>query len=152
MLGRAYIFLFIGLMSMILPMARFDTAIEGIEADEVDWTCDMPIKSLNAFSDLDQVRIDIAAATDAEALAATEVASTATDADPDADSETIERPTGIHPDCKSLARVQFVIGIISLAAAAYTGRKSWIETADARAEKKFKRLHTPVKSRKSFGS
>lgn len=148
MLGRAYIFLFIGLMSMILPMARFDTAIEGIEADEVDWTCDMPIKSLNAFSDLDQVRIDIAAATDAEALAATEVASTATDAD----SETIERPTGIHPDCKSLARVQFVIGIISLAAAAYTGRKSWIETADARAEKKFKRLHTPVKSRKSFGS
>ncbi|MFT7646458.1 MAG: hypothetical protein ACI8Y4_001193 [Candidatus Poriferisodalaceae bacterium] len=147
-LGKTYVFLFIGLMAMILPMARFDGEVDGvsddptsadyIDPDRFSWTCGLPIASLNAAdTDLEAVRADIAAL-EADIAAG------------DAEPETILNAD--HPDCRTLSRVQFVIGVIALAATAYLGRKWWIETADERAEKKFKKLHTPPKTRKVFGS
>ena len=45
------------------------------------------------------------------------------------------------PQCRLLNGTQLVLGLLSLAGGLWKGRVWWLSTSDARAEKKFARLH-----------
>ncbi len=110
---------------------------EGIDNDLVNWSCGIPITNLAPPPvDLDEVRADLAALED-----------------PDR-----ERPSGLtageqekvesrHPQCAGLARTQLVLGLLCAAAGIWRGRRWWVDGADYRAERKFKRLHEGASGR-----
>ena len=125
---------FLGVTALLMPMPVFGGPYEDIRAGEVDWTCSMPLTSLAPPDvDLDEVRDAVATA---HAKART-------------DSTFYEPPASRHPLCGSLARTQVVLGLLALAGAAWRGRAWWIDTADERAEKRFKRLHESVENPQS---
>lgn len=99
------------------PITFFDTEFDGVDNDRMEWSCPRPIFSPSPDAvDLDALRAELA-----------------------------ETPTGIiqseHPQCRLLNGTQLVLGLLSLAGAIWKTRVWWLSTADARAEKKFSRLH-----------
>ena len=110
------IFFLAGLM-FVFPITAFDVEYDGIDNEKMEWSCVLPIAGLNAADvDLDSIRAGVA------------------------DLDEGEKFASRHPDCKKLARAQFVLGIIALGCGAFMTRKWWRETANERAEKKFSKL------------
>lgn len=121
-----FLCVFLGVTALIMPMPVFGGPYEDIRAGEVDWTCAIPLASLAPPDvDLDELR---------EAVSAAHVTARTT-------GTFYEPPTSRHPLCGGLARTQVVLGLLALAGAAWRGRRWWRSSADARAEKRFKRLH-----------
>ena len=113
----AFLCLVLTVLIWSTPITFFDTEFEGVDNDRMAWSCPRPIMSpVPAAVDLDVVRAELAAT-----------------------------PAGTvkseHPQCRMLNGTQLVLGFLSLAGAIWKGRVWWLSTADARAEKKFKRLH-----------
>ncbi len=119
----------LGLLVLLVPLPVFDGPYEGLREGEVSWTCSMPLLSL-APPDvhLDDLR---AAVADAHATAL-------------ATSQRYLAPSSRHPLCGGLARTQVVLGLLAFAGAFWRARRWWKLTADARAEKRFQRLHESV--------
>ncbi len=110
------IFFLAGLM-FVFPITTFDVEYDGINNDRMDWNCALPITGLNAPDvDIDGIRADLTTLEEGEKLSSR------------------------HPDCKKLARAQFVLGIIAVLCGAFMTRKWWRETSDLRAEKRFRKL------------
>ena len=125
---------FLGVMALLMPMPVFGGPYEDIREGEVAWTCAMPLaSSAPPDVDIDDLR-DAVAAAHAKARA---------------EGTFYEPPTSRHPLCGGLARTQVVLGLLALAGAAWRGRAWWRATADARAEKRFKRLHESVENPQS---
>ena len=117
---------FLGLMVLIMPLPVFGGPYEDLREGEVDWTCSMPLLSLAPPDvDLGEVRDAVA---DAHATAR-------------ATGQRYVAPQSQHPLCGGLARTQVVLALLAFAGAIWRGRRWWRTTADARAEKRFKRLH-----------
>ena len=120
---------FLGMMVLFLPLPVFGGPYEDIRESDVEWTCATPLFSLApADVDLDEVR-------DAIAEAHETARSTGQQYVP---------PSSRHPLCGGLARTQVVLALLAFAGAFWRGRRWWRSTADARAEKRFKRLHESV--------
>ncbi|WP_419923305.1 hypothetical protein [Candidatus Poriferisodalis sp.] len=117
---------FLGVMALLTPIPVFSGPYEGLAADEVDWTCRMPLLSLAPPDvDLDDVRARVETAhVTADSTGAAYVP-----------------PKSPHPLCGGLARTQVVLALLAFAGAAWRGTVWWRSSTDARAEKRFKRLH-----------
>ena len=125
---------FLGMMVLIMPLPVFGGPYEDLREGEVDWTCSMPLLSLAPPDvDLDEVRKAVA---DAHATAR-------------ASGQQYVPPESKHPLCGGLARTQVVLALLAFAGAAWRGSVWWRSTADARAEKRFKRLHESVENPQS---
>tara|TARA_Y100000590_G_scaffold462116_1_gene625385 strand:- start:3144 stop:3542 length:399 start_codon:yes stop_codon:yes gene_type:complete len=116
---RTVAFLCLALTAIIwsTPITFFDTEFEGVDNERMEWSCPRPILSPSPdVVDLDVVRAELA-----------------------------ETPNGTiqseHPQCRLLNGTQLVLGLLSLAGGLWKGRVWWLSTSDARAEKKFARLH-----------
>ena len=113
----AFICLLLTAIIWSTPITYFDTEFEGVDNDRMVLSCPRPITSpLPGAVDLDAVRSQLSATADG----------------------TVKSE---HPQCRLLNSTQLVLGLLSLAGAAWKGRLWWITTADSRAEKKFSRLH-----------
>ncbi len=113
----AFICLLLTAIIWSTPITYFDTEFEGVDNDRMEWSCPRPITSpLPGAVDLDAVRSQLSATADG----------------------TVKSE---HPQCRLLNSTQLVLGLLSLAGAAWKGRVWWLTTADSRAEKKFSRLH-----------
>jgi len=122
---------FLGMMVLFLPLPVLNGPYEDLRADDVQWTCSMPLLSLAPPDvDVDEVRAAVAVAR-AEELA------TGQDYVP---------PESQHPLCGGLARTQVGLALLAFAGAFWKGRRWWRSTADTRAEKRFKRLHESVEN------
>lgn len=120
---------FLGMMVLFMPLPVFGGPHEDLREGEVDWTCSMPLLSLAPPDvDLDEVR---EAVTDAHATAR-------------AGGQRYVPPESQHPLCGGLARTQVVLALLAFAGAFWRGRRWCRSTADARAEKRFTRLHESV--------
>ena len=125
---------FLGMMVLFLPLPVFGGPYEDIQEGQVEWTCSMPLLSLAPPDvNLDEVRDAVE-----EAIAANRT--TGHDYVP---------PESRHPLCGGLARTQVVLALLAFVGAFWRGRKWWRSTADARAEKRFKRLHESVENPQS---
>ena len=116
---RTVIFICLLLTALVwtTSITLFDTEFDGVDNDRMEWSCPRPILSPSPDGvDLDALRAELTA-------------------NPD---QTIESQ---HPQCRLLNPTQLVLGLLSLAGAIWKGRIWWLSTADARAEKKFARLH-----------
>ena len=121
------------LMALLLPLPAYTIEYEGIDNDLVFWSCGTPLISLApAAVDLDEVRAELLRAE------LQDQASTGPDSTDNTEQSKIESR---HPQCAGLARTQVVFGLLSGVAGIWRGRRWWVNSADARAEKKFKRLH-----------
>ncbi|MDG2112004.1 MAG: hypothetical protein P8N02_05255 [Actinomycetota bacterium] len=110
---------FLGGLMFFLPIALFDIEYDGIDNDLMTWECDPPITDVSPPDvDLDGIRAQLAELPEGEKL------------------------TSNHPECRKLARAQIVLGLIAIAAGIWKTRAWWCETADERAEKKFKKLQS----------
>ncbi len=124
---------FLGVVALLVPMPVFGGPYEGIPDGEVEWTCAVPPLSLAPPDvDLDEVR---------EAVADAHVTASTT-------GRPYIAPASRHPLCGGLARTQVVLGLLALAGAFWRGRSWWRDTADTRAEKRFKRLHAGAENPK----
>ena len=113
----AFICLLLTALVWTTPITFFDTEFEGVDNDRMEWSCPRPILSPSpAAVDLDALRVELN----------------------DSASGTIKSQ---HPQCRLLNGTQLVLGLLSLAGALWKGRIWWLSTSDARAEKKFARLH-----------
>ena len=113
----AFICLLLTAIIWSTPITYFDTEFEGVDNDRMEWSCPRRITSpLPGAVDLDAVRSQLSATADG----------------------TVKSE---HPQCRLLNSTQLVLGLLSLAGAAWKGRLWWLTTADSRAEKKFSRLH-----------
>ncbi len=120
---------FLGMMVLFMHLPVFGGPYEDIQEGQVDWTCSMPLLSLApADVDIDKVR---EAVDDALVTARTT-------------GQSYVAPESRHPLCGGLARTQVVLALLALAGAFWRGRRWWRSTEDARAEKRFKRLHESV--------
>lgn len=127
----AFLCLFLTVLMWFLALPLFTTVYAGIDNDRVDWYCDRPITNLSPPPvDLDEVRSELAAL-DAAGAAADETVST----------DKLAKVESLHPQCVGLVRTQVGLGLISALLGLWRARRWWIDTADARAERKFKRLH-----------
>ena len=127
--------LFLGVMALLMPIPVFGGPYEGLAADEVDWTCRMPLLSL-APPDVDLE--DVRARVDAARVTA------------DSTGAAYMPPQSQHPLCGGLARTQIVLALLAFAGAAWRGTVWWRSSAGSRAEKRFKRLHEGAKGRKQL--
>ncbi len=131
-----FICVFLGIMALALPMPVFAGPYQDIRDGEVAWTCPVPLLGLAPPDvSIDEVREEVE-------FARTRSLTSGQYYDP---------PSSRHPLCGGLSRVQVVLGLLALAGAAWRGRQWWRATADARAEKRFKRLHESVGSRRGLG-
>jgi len=113
----AFICLLLTALVWTTPITLFDTEFEGVDNDRMEWSCPRPILSPSpAAVDLDALRVELI----------------------DSASGTIKSQ---HPQCRLLNGTQLVLGLLSLAGALWKGRIWWLSTKDARAERKFARLH-----------
>ncbi len=129
---------FLGMMVLFLPLPVLNGPYEDLRADDVQWTCSMPLLSLAPPDvDLDEVRAAVAVARAAVAVARAEGLATGQDYVP---------PESQHPLCGGLARTQVGLALLAFAGAFWKGRRWWRSTADTRAEKRFKRLHESVEN------
>ena len=113
----AFICLFLTALVWSTPITLFNTEFEGVDNDRMEWSCPRPILSPSPdVVDLDALRVELLDT--AQGMVKSE-----------------------HPQCRLLNPTQLVLGLLSLAGAIWKGRIWWLSTADARAEKKFARLH-----------
>jgi len=113
----AFICLFLTALVWSTPITLFNTEFEGVDNDRMEWSCPRPILSPSPdVVDLDALRVELL----------------------DTAQGTVKSE---HPQCRLLNPTQLVLGLLSLAGAIWKGRIWWLSTADARAEKKFARLH-----------
>ncbi len=135
---------FLAGVALFVPLPAYGAEYEGIDNDRVSWSCGVPITNLSPPPvDLDEVRADLAAQDLASGTAGAGTnAGTAAAIDENGTTDnTDNRVSSRHPQCAGLARTQLVLGLLSLAAGIWRGRRWWKENEDARAERKFKRLH-----------
>lgn len=114
---KAGVLFIIGLVAWLYPVSIFDVEIDGIPNERMEWRCERPITNLGTSVSEDDIRADL------ESLPAE------------------EKLASIHPDCGGMAWAQTALGGAFIAISLFLFWRVWKAGAEARAEKKFKKLH-----------